>query len=268
METVVALVLGLALGLALGAGAATAWARRRRQRLERALEESQRRLEAARSASDAFFDITTHELRAPLSAVLGYQELLQDGAYGTLPEPAQDAVRRIGRSGHHLLNLIDGVIELGRLRAGSVRPDLGAVDLGAIFSSLAQELTTRAAERGITAHAAVQKGLPVIRSDQDRLVRAIELLIASAVRHPDGDLSLAVEIEGGHVIMTLGPVDIATEPDTAPYAHGSGIRLAVAAGIAGVLGGRLELPDEAGRVRSLVLRVPVQPPEPAVRQGL
>ena len=68
--------------------------------------------------------------------------------------------------------------------------------------------------------------------------------------------------------MTLGPVDIATEPDAAPYAHGSGIRLAVAAGIAGVLGGRLELPDEAGRVRSLVLRVPVQPPEPAVRQGL
>lgn len=264
METVAALVLGLALG----ALVTVAWARHRRRGLERELEESQRRLEAARNASDAFFDTTTHELRAPLSAILGYQELLQDGAYGALPEKAQDAVRRIGRSARQLLSLIDGIIEAGRLRTGSVRPDLEAVDLGALCTALAQELRTRAAERGITVRAAVPEGLPVIRSDQDRLARAIELLIASAVRHPDGELSFAVDVVGNDVVLAIEPVDIGIEPTADQGAHAQGIRLAVADGIARLLGGRLELPDEAGRVRKLVLHIPVQGPEPAVRQGL
>lgn len=270
LETAAALVFGVVLGALAMAG----WARRRRRRLEDELAEGRRRLAAARKARDTFFDLTTHELRSPLSGILGYQELLEDEAYGPMPEKARDPVVRIGRSARYLLNLIDGAIEVSRIRTGAVRLDLEPVDMGALCSSVADSFITEAAERGLSPHVEMPPRLPTIRSDPDRLVRALDLAIMSAVRHPAGDsLSFEVSARGRDVTVTLAPVDIAFDPLAGPphaddpaASHGPdpatddptrrlGIRLEVAARIAELLGGRLDLPTRDGSVREIVFRL-------------
>ena len=245
--------------LVAGALAAGTWAHLRRRGLERELEETRRRLDTARSARETFFDLTTHELRSPLAAILGFQELLQDEAYGELNPEARDAVLRIGHSARHLLHLLDGVMELSRLRTGMVRPELDTVDSGMLVSAAAEAFRTLARERGITPNVEIPDHLPTIRSDPERLIRAFDLLITSAIRHPQGGaLNLRVTTADDRLTVAIGPTDLELDPGDAPDA--GGIRLAVAAGIATVLGGDLELRASNGRVHELVFAVPAPPP--------
>lgn len=257
---------GLAVGLALVVIAATLlillavlWirARRRVARLEEELDRRSVALQEARAARESFLDLATHELRSPLSAILGYQELLADGAYGELDAPMAEAVERIGRSARHLLHLADGLVELGRIRAGTLRPDTETVDLGVLFASVADAFRTAARERGLEPHVELPPALPAIRSDRARLLRALDLLIISATKHPAGrQIDLRVTTHGDAVTARIEGSAISVHEPVDDLARRVGIRLAVADGVARVLGGDLSLEEsEPGVVHALSLRV-------------
>ena len=252
-------MIGALLGFALGAlGAGLLWARERRRarRLRDERDAADAHAEESATARDAFFDLATHELRSPLSAILGYQELLEDGAFGDLG-PALDPVQRIGRSANHLLHLIDGVIELSRLRAGTVRPDVGPVDLGVLLSSVAEAFRTQAEERGIEPHVTLTGHFPTLRSDQERLVRALDLLVTSALKHPSApSLSLEVRSRTDGITARLHPTDIEVREAGDDPAVRLGIRLAVADALARLLGGSLDLETgPEGSITSVTLRI-------------
>ncbi len=143
----------------------------RDRRHRRALDERDRRvreLEAAveelGAAQERFFELVTHELRSPLSAILGYQELLEDGVYGSLDDVAAEPVERIGRSARHLVNLVEGLVELTRLRTGTLRPDLEPLGLGVLLSSVADAFRTQLRERGLEPIVHMPDALPAVRT--------------------------------------------------------------------------------------------------------
>lgn len=245
----------------LAALAAAVRGRARRRDLEQELAETRRSLEQERDARHRFFDMTTHEVRSPLTAILGYQELLEEGAFGELGDQGRDAVERIGRAGRHLQNLIDGVIELGRLRAGSVRLDRSTVELGAILSACAETFRIHASDRGLTPRVVLPDRLPAITSDQVRLARTLDLAIASAVRHPAGEtMELRAEVGDRHVDASVGPLDLELRADADDPADRMGLRLAIAERTAALLGGELLLDSDGRTIRGLTLRIPLAPP--------
>jgi signal transduction histidine kinase len=252
---------GAAVGAAVGAGTVALWARSRSRKTRRELEEARRRMAKARAGRERFFDVTTHELRAPLAAILGYQELLHDGVYGELSDAARDATARLGRAARHLLHLVDGVIELSRIRSGDVHPDLDAVDLGVLFAAAADAFRGHGAEREIEVTIEIPADLPTVRTDRDRLVQAVDLIVTSAVRHPAGPhMTLRVEADEGTVSVTLEPTHIALDTDTEDPTIRMGIRLAVAHRIGQLLGGGLDLPVRDGHARAIHFRFRDQPP--------
>lgn len=204
-------------------------------------------------ARDTFFDLAAHELRSPLSAILGYQELLHDGAYGELPDEAHDAVERMGAAAQHLLHLVDGIMDLSRMRTGEVRLDLDTVDLGVVFSSTAEAFRNHAEGRGINPAVVLPPHLPAIRTDQDRLVRALDLLVSSAVRHPaEGTMQLQVTLEDGGITVAIGPTDLELDSAVEHLDARMGIRLAVAHRIGRLLGGGLELEAATEHARRIL----------------
>ena len=235
------------------------WLRRGRRvrELERERGELREALSDAGEARETFFALVTHELRSPLSAILGYQELLADGAYGEFGDELTEPVDRIGRSARHLLHLIDGVVELSRLRTGTVRLDVQPVNLDVVMASVADSFRTYARERGVRPHVSVADRLPTVRSDQDRLLRALDLLLTSAVKHPAGEeISLRVSRDDGGATAEIGETEIEIRERSDDPALRLGIRLAVAEGIARALGGGLELEvDEDGPIRRLAFRI-------------
>lgn len=254
----------LVLGLAAAAVFGALWLRGRKRaaRLEVENERLRHQLERAANARENFFDLVTHELLSPLSAVLGYQELLEEGSYGRLPEPAAESITRVGRSARHLLHLINGVIELSRMRSGAVHPEPGTVDLAALFESVANDFRTAARERRIDPTVHLDRSLPTIRSDQDRLVRAMDLLVTSAVKYPaDSELTFDVTADGEGVTVRVAGVGITVPDDASDLAQRVGIRLAVAEATARVLGGSLEFEaDDHAVIRALSFHIPALAP--------
>lgn len=247
----------LAVVLAAAVAAVTLLAHRLRREQRRAAE-AEARAAATTAARDAFFDLATHELRSPLAAILGYQELLQDGAYGDLDESAIEPVVRIGRSARHLLHLIDGVVELSRLRAGGVRPDLEPVNTGVLLAGVADAFRAHARDRGLEPQVHIPPDLPTIRSDPERLLQALDLLVTSSVKHPDGlALHLDVSSSGDDLTLRIHPTELTFREHADDPELRLGIRLAVAGRVATLLGGGLdfETSGEDPVIRAVTFRV-------------
>ena len=256
--TFLLVILIAAVAAATAFGAAWARAFRRAARLEEETRHLRDQLERARDARETFFDLVTHELRSPLSAILGYQELLEDGSYGTLPGPAADSIDRLGRSARHLLHLIDGVVELSRMRSGTVHPDIRAVDLALLFDAVADAFRAKARERRIEPRVEIHGALPIIHSDQDRLARALDLVVSSAVKYPhDYQVTLDITSHGHSVTARFTGIELPAHQDVEEVSLRVGIRLAVAEGTARLLGGALDFEtDDEGTIRALSFTVP------------
>jgi len=77
-------------------------------------------LDRATRLKDEFLANMSHELRTPLNAILGMTEGLQDGVFGNLSEQQKQAVNSIAQSGHHLLSLINDVLDLAKVESGEL----------------------------------------------------------------------------------------------------------------------------------------------------
>ncbi|HUG41943.1 MAG TPA: HAMP domain-containing sensor histidine kinase [Longimicrobiales bacterium] len=242
--TAALLFLASALAVALAAVAVLA---HRAGRVRARLDDAERRLAAAIHARDAFFDLATHELRSPLAAILGYQELLADGAYGEMQPAATEPIARLGRAAQHLLHLIDGVVELSRLRAGGVRPDLEPVNTGVLLSAVADAFRTHARDRGLEPRIDLPPSLPTITSDPDRLLRALDLLVTSAIKHPAGPaIHMDARSDGTDLHLLIHPTEITIRDPADDPELRLGIRIAIAARVATLLGGDLHLDSDPG----------------------
>jgi signal transduction histidine kinase len=251
--------------LALGAIAALAtlwWRERRRARaLAHQLRVEQDRADSASGAADAFFDLVSHEIRSPIAAIIGYQELLSDGAYGALEETTREPLHRIARSAGYLLHLVDGTVDLARDRVGSLRTHLEDVPLRRVIEDAAQVFCTNAQERALACSSDVDPGIPDVRSDRERLQRILDLMLYAAVKHPDSNgLELRAEAQPDGATVRVRGIRIPTRPDASDPALRVGIRIAIVAATATALGGDLRLECAAeDAANEMVLRIRASP---------
>lgn len=236
-----------------------------RARAEAALRAARERTAGEDDARLRFLGIVGHELRSPLTAIMGYQELLADGIYGELGDDVMEALRRIGISARQLLALTDGMEELaGRKNVG----DEGGLPfdptdmLRESFATAARE----AAARNIALSVELPDALPPLRADPDRLHGLIDLLLYGAIKLARGDhLRASAAADGTHVSLVLSGTGLARHPippdaDTLSEAvfritTGAALRLAIAHRIAHTLGGSLATAGTDADA-ALVLRLP------------
>lgn len=258
-SALVAILVATASAIALGFGFLWWTGRRRARELERLLHEERRHAEAAARTSDHFFDLVSHELRSPIAAIVGYQELLSDGVYGDMGQGASEPLDRIRSAADHLLHLVDGIIDLARLRAGELAPQPESVDLNEVLHDMARDFERGASERGLVHQIDIAAPLPTIRSDAQRLQRALHLMVVIAEKYPDPDgrpLELGAERDGDAVTVRIRGTRIPTNVDAHDPVVRTGIRIAVIAAMADLLGGALQLHSaDDGTVTEMVLEV-------------
>jgi len=167
------------------------------------------RAEEASRAKSQFLATISHELRTPLNAVIGYAEMMSMGVLGPLgnqryAEYAED----IRRSGVHLRDLLQDLIDLSRIESGNYEPTLEEVDLRTVTQEAATMLEMRAREKGLHFHVDVEESLCICADA--RAIRQIVLnLLANAVKYTDrGTVSVDIgtDAEGAHIrINDTGP---------------------------------------------------------------
>ncbi len=135
-------------------------------------------------AKSEFVASVSHELRTPLTSMRLSIGNLLDGVVGELDPPQRAALERVERELERLIQLVNQLLEMAKLEAGTVRPALARVELAPLAREVAGSLAALAAERGIALEI---EGGGAVRGDRGMLQRVLLNLLDNALKFsPDG----------------------------------------------------------------------------------
>jgi PAS domain S-box-containing protein len=213
---------------------------------------------------DAFVSSVSHELRTPITNIVGYLELLLDGAYGETTDVQHQALGRIDTNSHRLLDLIDNLLTLSSLESLDVQLSKQPVDLREVIRHSGQIVHVDATERGHRIDVVVPGDPVVVLGDKEHLERMVSNLAANAVKFtPDGGrITLRVRAEGEQAAIEVQDTGVgipegeasllfnrfyrATHAQTEAV-NGSGLGLSIARSIAHLHGARISAHSAPGQ---------------------
>ena len=213
--------------------------------------------------------VLAHEMRTPIAAILGYQELLADGIYGKVDERGQEPLHRIAYSARQLLHLIDGAQEIGTPESQRLSTQVEPFQPALVLQSCLANAGADATGRHVQLEAAIPDSLPQITGDPDRFCRAIDLALAAAIKTSHGaTLVCTARAHDGGTDITISGTGLDPERDApgtvrpgASHLTGAGLRLAIAHEITRQMHGSLKLqPEPSGT--TLILRFDSQDSAP------
>ncbi|GIF77279.1 sensor histidine kinase [Asanoa siamensis] len=234
------------------------------------LDERSAQLRAASEAKTRFLANVSHELRAPVTAVIGLARLLDDPESDPLTEDQSRQVGLIRGSAADLLRLVNDLLDLAKAESGTIQPEWSDVDLGAVFSQLRG--TVRALAVPSVELVVVDPGPATIRSDEVLLAQVLRNLLHNGLKFTvDGEVRMtASRVDEDWLIqVTDTGVGIAPElhdrifeefyqvPGRSPTgAPGTGLGLPYARRLVTLLGGTLTVASEPGAGSTFTVRLP------------
>lgn len=246
------------------------------QRLaEEALIRAKQTAEAANRTKSDFLANVSHELRTPLNAVLGFAEIMKDHSGENQLSPAyRDYVNHIYRSGRHLLDLINDLLDLSKVESGVDELDEEPLDIDLLIDGVIRLLRDQAKRQNIAIDVRIANDMPAIQADRRKLVQVLFNLLGNAIkfsrpggriwicagRNSDGGVFLSV-IDTG-IGMAPDRIALALEPfrqarhDSTRDALGTGLGLPLAKALTERHGGSLEITSELGVGTSIRLNLP------------
>ena len=252
--------------------------RRARVTLEHRVEERtvelQTAMQAAESATLAkseFLANMSHELRSPLTAILGFAEtLLTEGDIERAPPHRIEAIRIVIRNGEHLLNLINGILDLSKIEAGKIELERLSCSPFEVIHDVIDLMKVRATAKNITLKPVFHEALPEqINTDPTRLRQILVNLVGNAIKFTEtGGVTIEVaplidEYDQHNTILEIVVVDTGvgmsfqqTVKIFAPFSQadnsttrkfgGTGLGLSISKRLAEMLGGEIEVTSEPG----------------------
>jgi PAS domain S-box-containing protein len=242
------------------------------------LQQARDAAEAANRAKSVFLANINHELRTPLTIILGCSELLNLDSTLTLKQ--QQRLASIDRSVHHLLDLINNVLELSKMEAGVVDLEITTVDLRDLLQKLTEMFLPQTTAKGLQLAIERSPDLPrLIQTDERKLNQILINLLSNAVKFTEtGGVRLVAQVatEMTDAALTLSFVVTDTGEGIAASAlasifeafvqtdtgrksqKGTGLGLAIGRQLARLMQGDITVQSVVGQGSQFSLRLPVQ----------
>lgn len=241
------------------------------------------RAEEATVAKSRFLANVSHELRTPLNAIIGLTEILYDGASHFGTEKAMEPLSRVIKAGHHLLQLINQILDIAKVEAGKMDLVVEEVNIASLIDEVVSTVAFLAEKNGNRILATQDSALSFLLTDRMRLRQILLNLLSNAARFTvRGDILLVVDgaIVDGSKWINFRVIDTGVGideehigrlfeefgqagPSTSRQYGGTGLGLAISDRLCRLMGGRITVESKLGVGSTFVVSLPLpSPPRP------
>ncbi|MFD1705034.1 ATP-binding protein, partial [Methylopila henanensis] len=244
------------------------------------VEQAEQAAALATAEKSRFLASVSHELRTPLTAILGFSEILSES-----PAPAEVVGRRsdygrlIHQSAQHLLEIVDGVLDVAKIETGAFPVASEPCALAPLVARCVGLLALDAERGGVRVVADVGADVPEIAADRRALTQVILNLLSNAIKFTPsgGEVSVSLRARGDAALIVVRDTGVGVAPEhvgrlgeaffQVPNAgggsrQGSGLGLSIARGLVDLHGGRIGFESVVGRGTRVTVSLPLDPARP------
>jgi len=251
-------------------------ARAQAERTAERLRESEADLQRANRAKDEFLAMLSHELRTPMTSIMGWSQML--GGEDVDAQTVRNGIEAIGKSAKVQAQLIDDLLDVSRITAGKMRIERRPIELRPVVSAAIETLRGAVESKGVVLHADLAPDIRM-NGDPQRLQQIVWNLLSNAVKFtsPGGDVFVSLREVGSEAVIEVRDTGQGIDPGFMPYLFerfrqadssstraymGLGLGLAIVRHLVELHGGTVSAESSGiGRGAVFRIRLPVFHPE-------
>ncbi|HEU5194807.1 MAG TPA: ATP-binding protein [Methylomirabilota bacterium] len=234
-------------------------------------------LEQASALKSQFLANMSHEFRTPLNAILGYTSMLLKGVSGEMTAQQRRNLERIDSNSHHLLSIINDILDISRIEAGKMPLTLVEFLLPDMIREVLAEVEPLIARARLAVSTEIDDALPVVKSDRQKVKQIVINLLTNALKFtPQGWVKVTAAYDKRHDRVAIAVADSgigisskdqevifedfrqADDSPTRQYT-GAGLGLAICRRLTQMLGGELMVRSALGEGSTFTLAIPRAP---------
>lgn len=247
-----------------------------RKQMEQSLRMAKDQADIANRAKSTFLANMSHELRTPLNAILGFSEMMEKETFGALGnDKYKEYLGDIHMSAHHLLEIINEVLDMSKIEAGRLELDEDVVDVEDLIKSVTRMMASKAFGSGLIMREDISSNIQPLRADQRLLRQVLINLVTNAVKFsdkggniwvraeivPDKRMCIIVEDEGigipaDRLQQAMEPFGQVSDKVENSHQRGTGLGLPLAKAMVELHGGTLELESALGEGTKVIVYFP------------
>ena len=234
--------------------------------------------EAANKTKSEFLANMTHELRTPLSAIIGYSELVKDEAESAKHIQYIKDLDKIITSGKHLLSMINGILDISKIEAGKMDVHITDCDLPALLDDIVAMSNQACVKNNVTLNLNFDSMLADIKTDENKLRQSILNILSNAIKFTkNGIINFSVKLfqenNSNWLWITVADTGIgmtneqckrvfspfiqADSSSTRNYG-GTGLGLSITKNFCELLEGTIQLESQMGKGTTVILKLPIK----------
>jgi signal transduction histidine kinase len=215
----------------------------------------------------------SHELRTPLNSIIGFTGILLQGLVGTLNPEQQKQLGMVRNSAHHLLDLINDVLDISKIEAGQLQLSQERFDLRASVDKLVQTTRPLAEKKGIGLMLAAPDDTVMVNSDRRRVEQVLLNLISNGIKFTEqGSVNVSYLRKDSEVVIQVRDTGIGIKPEDAdglfrPFSQvdtgltrkyeGTGLGLSICKRLVELMGGRIWVESQPDTGSTFLFTLPL-----------
>src|SRR5579872_3460157 len=241
------------------------------------LAAANRKLQELDKLKSQFLSVATHELRTPLSVILGYNAMLAETLEGKIDQEEKETLHESIAACKRLIRLVNAMLDITQIESGKMRMNLAPADLREIVHSVAALFHHESRERGVRLNVELPSRLPRLVVDAERIEQVFINLLGNALKFTEsgGSITISAHQHGGTVEVAVQDTGIGISAEDQGrifdefaqirrqaanrQRHGSGLGLAIAKRIVEAHAGTIGVSSTPGSGSTFRFTLPLQP---------